>query len=587
MFEFVIIKSKSLQYGLPENFDFINVPKSFNKKLVISVENNLKIFFLYFDNKKTNDFFYENEEFIYLLRGSIITSEKISFTEMVKMGIIDNEESIKKLRGHFNIIIINKKNSSVKLINDLFGLKPVYYGNDSKFNFISSSLFVLKKFDLIFDKSSFIEKIIFQHNILDNTYYRNVKVLQEGVILNLKSSFASKTYFNWIDYFTNASDKKKFSYEEYRILFNNKIKYSTDSNDINLVTFTGGHDGRAVVSGLINNKIKFETFSFGRKGSENTKIPEVTASNCKFSHSSVYLHNDYEKEYSENGFLTSWISDGELPFTQQTTLFAIKKFSKNHKRVFTGLLAGEILGPIHLKTDYINPVYFNSIIEMKKFDYIPDFLKISDNEKSQVISDINNRIEIRRKNLSPLRSSKNAHLLFLADMITWGFRKFYAYQMHLMRYHLENNPVFYDFDLVNLLINSNYNKIYKNSYKSLYHRRNARKIQLYIINKNSFCLANQNIDRGYTPKEAFSSIYLIPKLIKYFKRKRRISMGKYVPDFLNSEWTSLIKSNIAKLKHTNDFEKSLIDSLNQESNYELTQSDIILLTNIFFLNNYK
>lgn len=580
MFEFIITKKKNSLSVLNEEFGFIDVPGTHANKLKFSIANDLNIELLYYKSVAIEDFLHENENNITLFRGSIFQEEIVKPVDYVNQ---DNLENIKKLRGHFNIISIDKRNKSLRIINDYFGLKPVYYGEDDSHFFISSSLNMLKRFDLKLDKSSIIEKVIFHHNILDNTYYSNVKTLKESTILKLENSFICESYHDWVDYFTKATTKKKFSFEEYRSLFNKKVKTFANKDKINLTTLTGGHDGRAVISAFIKGDLKFESFSFGRKGSENTKIPEDVAAKCGFLHTSIYLHKEFEKQYQTNGELVAKLADGELPFTQQPTIFAVKYFSQRFSKVYTGLIAGEVAGPIHLKTDYINDEYFESIFKNNNLNSLPEIFKLTDEEKTKYIELINKRISIRQNQLKTLISSKNSHLIYLADMITWGFRKFYAYQMHLMRYHLENIPVFYDFDLVNLLVNSSYNNIYRNSYRSLYHRRNARNIQLNIITNNSKCLSEHAIDRGYSPREAISFIHLLPKIIKYFRRKRNISNGKNVPDFLSHEWTGLIKDYIINKYFEDDLINIIKEKIIANVDYHLSENDIISITNYMFL----
>ncbi len=581
MFEFVITKKKRSSSTINERFGFIDVPGANANNLKFSIADDIDIELMYYKLVAIEDFLHENENIITLFRGSVLSEKFIKPVDYVNQNNIEN---FKNLRGHFNIISIDKKNKSIRLVNDYFGLKPVYYGEDDSHYFISSSLHLLKRFDLKLDKSSLIEKIIFHHNILDNTFYSNVKTLKESTVLKLDNSFSCESYHDWVDYFTKASTKKRFSFDEYRTLFNNKVKNLANKDEPNLATLTGGHDGRAVISAFINGNLKIESFSFGRKGSENTNIPEDVAEKCGFIHSSIYLHEEFEKQYPSNCELVAKLADSELPFTQQPTIFAVKYFSQRFSRVFTGLLAGETVGPVHAKSDYINNEYFETIFGHKSINSLPEIFNLSNEEKHQIIKSITERINLRRNRLKPLQESSNSHLIYLADMITWGFRKFYAYQMHLMRYHLENIPIFYDFDLVNELVNSSYNNIYRNSYKSLFHRRNARLIQLNIINNNSKCLSNQAIDRGYSPREATSFIHFLPKIIKYFKRRKNISNGKNVPDFLSHEWTGLMKDYLINKEFNDDLINKIKENIGANIDYKLSEKDIISITNYIFLN---
>jgi len=171
-------------------------------------------------------------------------------------------------------------------------------------------------------------------------------------------------------------------------------------------------------------------------------------------------------------------------------------------------------------------------------------------------------------------------------MITWGFRKFYGYQMHMARYHFENIPVFCDFDLMELLINSSFIDTYKNSFKSLFHRRNSRRLQLEIITQNSVALSAIPLDRGYSPEEALTRVKIIKKVYKYFQRKRRIKNGNYIPDFLVQRWENLIlESELIYVASSKEiFDKSEVKSKFISPAYEVSLKDVNLISNLLFLN---
>lgn len=547
--------------------------------------------------KPLEEIYFENTEKCVLILGTVYPksgseaslSKILLPKELINLG----EESLQSLRGHFQIINISKIRNEVTVINSLFGLKPLYYGTNNSYVFIGNSLSVLKVFKLEIDYDGLTEKLIFEHNLLDNTIYKNTYTLNEASILIWDGTFKTSRYFSWYEYFTKSDSNRKFDFNSYIDVFNSIVNSRACSNEKNLVTLTGGHDGRAVLSSFLKLKFPVETFSFGRPGSENTIIPELIASKVGFNHRSIYLLHEFENEYRENSKMTEYLSDGELVFNQQSTLFAVKKGMFQYNRVFTGLLAGELAGPVHLKKDIINPPYYNSIYlsgELNIIDYCRVLEKILDirisiEAEQKMIANLQSRIHL----LNPVSRSPNSHLFSLCDLITWGFRKFYAYQMHLMRYHLENYPVFCDYDLLDMLVNSSYNTIYRNSYKSLIHRRNSRRLQLHIITNNSQAISNISLDRGYTPNEALQNRYFFINVFKYLKRKHRIKTGKYIPDFLASQWPPLVLENenfIEKylkegknLRLKKDYYKMLLDRK------YLDDYLIRIISNLIYLNS--
>jgi hypothetical protein len=591
MFEYLIYRNKKVSEGRIT----ISRPKIKNSNFK---QNYLQIGNLQLEiltNKPKDEFIYEDDEICLLILGTVYT--KLDFENKSRRQLLPadltklQEVELQELRGHYHIIIIKKKSEEITVYNDLFGLKPLYYGENSTHVFIGNSLSVIKVFNPELDPSGLLEKVLFEHNLLDNTIYKGIFTLNEASLLRLNKTFSTKSYFSWYEYFSNARNRTKFNIINYITAFNSIVSSIASTKINNLVTLTGGHDGRAVLSSFLKQGFPVETFSFGRPGSENTKIPEDISRIIRFKHHSVYLLEEFENNYKENAKLTAYLSDGELKYSQQTILYAIQNLSLQTNYAYTGLLAGELVGPVHLLSDYTNPVYHKYIYLAEQFSLhkeIHPFNALLKNiDLTTIEQNILERIAIRKKKLLSFADSTNSHLTPLCDMITWGFRKFYGYQMHLARYHIENNPIFCDFDLMDMLINSDYNVTYINSYKSLYHRRNSRRLQLEIIFRNSRALSSMPLDRGYSPKEGLKWIFILKKLIKYFLRKRRIKKGHYTPDFLGQNWTDLILGS--EFNYNDDSGRILnytvINKKYGTMDKSISLKDITMISNLLFVNN--
>ena len=367
MVDFFLIKSrKNKKFGLKRPIANLKL-----KEYEFILED-IYINCLSFDDEEY--FKYEDEDNVFLLLGDAYNSGEANnkFERITAKTIAMHSEYLanpeKWLRGLFIITKIDKKSGKITVINDIFGLKPLYYGALDNSYFITTSLSLLSAFDFSLNEAVLFEKIIFYHSLSEETVIENIYALEPASKLVLHNDFKIKEYFNWKEFLLSAGDAH-FSISEYIETFNNIIQKRAHHDDINLVTLTGGHDGRAVLSAFIKNNLKFETYSFGRKGSENTYIPELISERMNFNHSSIYLEGDFEKDYFQNGLETIWLTDGELSFDQQTTLYGAKQLASRYSKNFTGLLAGEILGPVHLITDYLNPIYYQNIYLKNNFDF--------------------------------------------------------------------------------------------------------------------------------------------------------------------------------------------------------------------------
>jgi len=544
MFEFILAFSRNGKVKLP---DFLYYDNSFHLEKEIKY-GSFYLKYQSFINDKVEDF-YEDDTQILVLYGSIFSSVNTDLPSQITASYLAQHANIlnepeEYLRGNYAVIKYNKIYDEVDVIIDPLGLKPIYIFEKDNIIYLSSSLWILARLTNTLNEEGILEILIFGYNITEKTSIQNIHTIENGTKLKLKNGKVNKQkYFNIEQLVT--LNPRNYDLEELRSLFNNIVnkRINEQNNDKEiLVTLTGGNDGRAVLSSVYYWNRKFKTFSFGMRNGENTYIPECIAQKLGFSHYSIYLENSFLEEYFNNALNTIIFSDGNLSFEQQSTFYAFKKIMPllNNSLLLTGLIAGEILGPIHLKNDYFNEHYFNLILNYSQLDenYLSkhEIFKFINKEffnkhKEYLLYTINKR----KKQLNEsIKQTGISHLAYYFDLINLGFRKFYGMQMHLIRYYAENLPVFYDFDIIKFILSTNYHFIFKNSFKSLRNRWQSRIPQSYITFKNYPPLGKLKLDRGFSPEDLLHPIKKYFTFLPYLKRK-------YVtkplhPDFDSPNW---------------------------------------------------
>ncbi len=172
-------------------------------------------------------------------------------------------EILQRLRGMFAFSIWDAKNETMFLARDFFGIKPLYYTqntSDNSFIFGSEIKSFLKQpaFKKEFNKEALKPYLTFQYSVLDETFFKGVYKLKPGhYILYKKGQVEIKPY--WEPIF----NQEDFSIEHYVKQVKNILKESVDyhkNSDVKVGSFlSGGIDSSYVTALLMPNK----TFSVG------------------------------------------------------------------------------------------------------------------------------------------------------------------------------------------------------------------------------------------------------------------------------------------------------------------------------------
>ncbi|MCC3356385.1 asparagine synthase (glutamine-hydrolyzing) [Bacillus sp. REN16] len=170
---------------------------------------------------------------------------------------------LQKVRGMFAFAIWDKNNESMFLARDFFGIKPLYYTQNTTDNsliFGSEIKSFLKQpaFKKELNKDAIKPYLTFQYSVLDETFFKGVYKLKPGhYMLYKKGNIEIKPYWD-IDF--NAEDKGLDHYIEE---INNTLKESVNYHkisDVKVGSFlSGGVDSSYITALLMPNK----TFSVG------------------------------------------------------------------------------------------------------------------------------------------------------------------------------------------------------------------------------------------------------------------------------------------------------------------------------------
>ena len=476
----------------------------------------------------------------------------VNAEEVLKLYQNYRDAFVSKLKGNFIILIYSKSKDQLIIVKDALGLKYLYHKSERDKFYISTNLNDFKKVTQTINYAAVFEKILFTYPIGDESYLEDVFMLQEGEILYIENGIILKdSYCKINDIFAHKTPLKKIEKKTFLNIFEKSVlQRASVANNIN-ASLTGGFDGRSNVAVLLNHNMNFHAYSFGKQGGENTNVPIYIAKKLGLDYSPIFLEEDYEHNYITCALDAIYFSDGISIFERANYIYALQKLTKYSCFNITGLIAGEIFAPVHLKTDYINNTYFDIIYLGKDYSIdalllekgIKKFIKDEITGNKFIYQKIEYDIEVRRKKVSEWKNDEFAFLYYLKDLISLGFRHFYGNQMHLERFFNENLSPFYDIDIMEYIFSTNHVLTYQNAFKdSIFLRMNNRKLQTWIIGYFSKALAKIPVDRGYPPTYLTDIRKL---LIPFFFYKRRFKLKNTATEFNTPVWSKILYQELS------------------------------------------
>lgn len=282
-----------------------------------------------------------------------------SDTEVVlKAFMMWKESAFERFNGMFALAIYDKLEDKAILARDRYGIKPLYYislGGDT-FLFASEqrAFCEFPRFKKELNLEVVKEYFTFQNIFTDNTFYKNVHLLEPGTYMEvpLKNSCQIRKVRYWdFDFREVQQDIKESDYiEEVERLFKNAVKRQLMS-DVPVGTYlSGGMDSGAITS-VAAQKIPFiKSFTCGfdmhsvsgmERNFDEREKAEHLSYHCKSEHYEVIL-----KAGDMQRILKDVVWHIEEPRVGQSypNYFAAKLASKFVKVVLSGAGGDELFG---------------------------------------------------------------------------------------------------------------------------------------------------------------------------------------------------------------------------------------------------
>jgi len=247
---------------------------------------------------------------------------------------------------------LDSNKDEVKLIVDRYGLQHLYFScADEMIVFSSEQKALIKRsaFTPVFDSMA---PVVFMNNgylLNDDSWFENIKLLEPGsfTTVNLNNfSVENEIYFDIRDIPVQYSvtDSNELADELVR-LFIKAVDKQVRLNEKIGIGLSGGLDSRLIAAVISKMGGDAKTFTFGNKGSLETKIARQVAKKANFEHKVYEINNSNWLNNREEAIL--W-TEGVPGFENLHNVIALKDSRESFDVKLDGFLGDATIGGTYL-----------------------------------------------------------------------------------------------------------------------------------------------------------------------------------------------------------------------------------------------
>lgn len=478
--------------------------------------------FLWCPVSKTYSHPKDSKRVIIVLGDLIIENKGTTFSDIERKI---NTNTLYEFGGFFYVLFIENDIGTIRVYNSIFGILPLYYYENGSTVFVSSSMGKIKKFNdkpFDIDKQYLLERLLFNYGFSDRTYYKNIRLVPANNFLILNSKLQIANLLDVTDLFTSDPKKGKYALQEASQSFiHHSKKYFPD--DQFAISFTGGFDGRTLLSTAKFYDKNFFAYSFGTKLSDDLTLPMEQSKQLNVEFIPIYLEDEYVVNESLNcGRDLIMLTEGNAAFARAHYVFAAKVLANKVGYMITGNFGSELLRAMH------NPgvVLSNELINLFSYDNEPDIMQIiyqsaklqflhkysfepEIGSLAQELIEYKSRIKDFRKN--------EAFYNFVFNEV---FRKYFGPEIVMQNNFLVNRSPFLDYNFIKDLFNTFYAGVYSNYFTHNPVKRYKGQLLYAEIIKATFPeLLSFKTIKGYAPKALISNFGKVSLVVNQISKR--------------------------------------------------------------------
>lgn len=236
----------------------------------------------------------------------------VDVKSVVDVLVEDAERGAQRLRGSFVVVVWDGRRKTLMMVNDRYGLRPMYYSLwEGRLLFSSEVKGVLAypSFSGRVDDRGVSDLLCFGHLLEHRTLFEGIAVLPAGTILKYGGGDLSLEKY-WDFTFAGEEDRSEEAYEaDLADLLMQAVRRAVVGEDRIGVPLSGGLDSRTIAAGAVRAREGIHTFTFGERTSPDARIASNVADRLGTVH---HFFEMGPEDLMEGAATAIWLSDGML-----------------------------------------------------------------------------------------------------------------------------------------------------------------------------------------------------------------------------------------------------------------------------------
>jgi len=494
--------------------DFTNFKKKGNSTLLfLKDKNNLKI------KKSMNNR-------IYWL-GDIVLSTN-NCNKNVYLDDLVNNFNINKIiqtGGFFYCIRFDSQQKEIEIYNSFLSILPLYYYEDIDFLWISSSATLITKISnkhFHVSKKFILEKLLFNYPFRNQSLFEGIKLVPSNSFIKFDGKLNIIKHTEISDWFKDNQKSWEKSIHSLVDFFSNRVKYYFP-DELFYLSFTGGFDGRTLLSFILDSDKNFITYSFGTSDSDDVIIPMKQSKKLWINYRPFILDDErYIKKSLKFGEDLIEISDGTANFARAHYAYAASEISKESRYIITGNFGSELFRAMHNTGVVISNTLFRFLTscniekEISEIENAPELSFLPLGNYKDALNEL--KSDLSKDNL--FKRDDDLNRKFYNFVFEEIFRKYFGAEIKMQSEKLINRSPFSDYSFIKELLKTKLAGVYSKFYENNPIKRfKGQVFYANLIKKSSDELYNMQTGKGYKPKDLITNFGKI-NLIHNFLKKR-------------------------------------------------------------------